>query len=73
MYVQFKVHIFLQSAKTNHNVEEVFFSIARDIKQRLSETENKSEVNMEILFGMILRCDSFSQVPCWWSAFVLSQ
>lgn len=58
MYVQFKVYTFVQSAKTNHNVEEVFFSIARDIKQRLSETENKSEVNMEVLFGMILRCES---------------
>ena len=37
--------IFLpQSAKTNLNVEQVFFSIARDIKQRLSETDSKPEV-----------------------------
>lgn len=33
-----------QSAKTNLNVEEVFFSIARDIKQRLSDTDTKQEV-----------------------------
>ncbi|KAL3579199.1 hypothetical protein D5086_020703 [Populus alba] len=34
---------FLQSAKTNLNVEEVFFSIARDIKQRISETDSRAE------------------------------
>lgn len=35
----------LQSAKTNLNVEEVFFSIARDIKQRLADTDSsKTEV-----------------------------
>jgi Ras-related protein Rab-8A len=33
-----------QSAKTNLNVEQVFFSIARDIKQRLAETDSKPEV-----------------------------
>ncbi|PKA51925.1 Ras-related protein RABE1c [Apostasia shenzhenica] len=32
-----------QSAKTNLNVEQVFFSIARDIKQRLAETDSKTE------------------------------
>lgn len=31
----------LQSAKTNMNVEEVFFSIARDIKQRLAESDSR--------------------------------
>lgn len=31
------------SAKTNLNVEQVFFSIARDIKQRLVETDAKAE------------------------------
>lgn len=36
----------LQSAKTNLNVEQVFFSIARDIKQRLAETDSKSEVRV---------------------------
>jgi len=35
----------LQSAKTNLNVEEVFFSIARDIKQRLADTDSKAEVS----------------------------
>ena len=35
----------LQSAKTNLNVEQVFFSIARDIKQMLAETDTKSEGN----------------------------
>lgn len=34
----------MQSAKTNLNVEEVFFSIAKDIKQRLAESDSKSEV-----------------------------
>lgn len=34
----------LQSAKTNMNVEEVFFSIAKDIKQRLAETDSRAEV-----------------------------
>lgn len=33
-----------QSAKTNLNVEDVFFCIARDIKQRLAETDSKPEV-----------------------------
>jgi GTPase SAR1 family protein len=28
----------MQSAKTNQNVEQVFFTMARDIKQRLTET-----------------------------------
>lgn len=32
-----------QSAKTNMNVEDVFFTIARDIKQRLAETDSKPE------------------------------
>lgn len=36
--------IVMQSAKTNLNVEEVFFSIARDIKQRLVDTDSKAEV-----------------------------
>jgi len=36
----------LQSAKTNLNVEQVFFSIARDIKQRLAETDSKPEVQI---------------------------
>ena len=31
------------SAKTNLNVEQVFFSIARDIKQRLADTDTRAE------------------------------
>jgi hypothetical protein len=38
----------LQSAKTNLNVEEVFFSIARDIKQRLADTDSRTEVQFEL-------------------------
>ncbi|RVW22236.1 Ras-related protein RABE1c [Vitis vinifera] len=34
---------FEQSAKTNFNVEQVFFSIARDIKQRIAESDSKAE------------------------------
>lgn len=42
LYVYIDEH--MQSAKTNMNVEEVFFSIARDIKQRLADTDSKAEV-----------------------------
>ncbi|GMH12305.1 hypothetical protein Nepgr_014146 [Nepenthes gracilis] len=34
---------FLKRAKTNLNVEEVFFSIAKDIKQRLADTDTRAE------------------------------
>ncbi|KAK4478583.1 hypothetical protein RD792_014069 [Penstemon davidsonii] len=40
---EYGIKFFETSAKTNLNVEEVFFSIARDIKQRLAETDSKSE------------------------------
>ncbi|KAG7030720.1 Ras-related protein RABE1c, partial [Cucurbita argyrosperma subsp. argyrosperma] len=40
---EYGIKFFETSAKTNMNVEEVFFSIARDIKQRLSDTDSKSE------------------------------
>ncbi|GFP82514.1 RAS-related protein rabe1c [Phtheirospermum japonicum] len=40
---EYGIKFFETSAKTNLNVEEVFFSIARDIKQRLSETDTKAE------------------------------
>ncbi|KAH0931933.1 hypothetical protein HID58_009050 [Brassica napus] len=36
-------HFTCQSAKTNLNVEEVFFSIAKDIKQRLTDTDSRAE------------------------------
>nr|GMC91819.1 ras-related protein RABE1c-like [Ipomoea batatas]GMC93669.1 ras-related protein RABE1c-like [Ipomoea batatas]GMC97518.1 ras-related protein RABE1c-like [Ipomoea batatas] len=40
---EYGIKFFETSAKTNMNVEEVFFSIARDIKQRLSESDSKAE------------------------------
>ncbi|KAG6417581.1 hypothetical protein SASPL_119765 [Salvia splendens] len=40
---EYGIKFFETSAKTNLNVEEVFFSIARDIKQRLSDTDTKAE------------------------------
>lgn len=43
-----------QSAKTNLNVEEVFFSIARDIKQRLAESDSKAET-VRLLIEFFLR------------------
>lgn len=43
--IEIKYHVF-QSAKTDLNVEQVFFSIARDIKQRLAETDSKAEVQI---------------------------
>lgn len=47
---------FLQSAKTNLNVEEVFFSIARDIKQRLSDSDtSRTEVSCPALVYLIFK------------------
>lgn len=43
-YVFNKEIMLMQSAKTNMNVDEVFFSIARDIKQRLADNDSKTEV-----------------------------
>ena len=40
---EYGIKFFETSAKTNMNVEEVFFSIARDIKQRLAESDNRAE------------------------------
>ncbi|XP_065623942.1 ras-related protein RABE1c isoform X2 [Quercus suber] len=40
---EYGIKFFETSAKTNLNVEEVFFSIARDIKRRLAETDSKVE------------------------------
>eukprot|EP00494_Astrolonche_serrata_P016956 UN17131 len=40
---EYGIQFFEASAKTNMNVEQVFFSIARDIKQRLSEADSKAE------------------------------
>ncbi|KAJ8760332.1 hypothetical protein K2173_011885 [Erythroxylum novogranatense] len=40
---EYSIKFFETSAKTNLNVEDVFFSIARDIKRRLAETDTKAE------------------------------
>ncbi|XP_039055154.1 ras-related protein RABE1c-like [Hibiscus syriacus] len=40
---EYGIKFFETSAKPNLNVEEVFFSIARDIKQRLTNTDAKAE------------------------------
>ncbi|KAG8044751.1 hypothetical protein GUJ93_ZPchr0079g2776 [Zizania palustris] len=40
---EYSIKFFETSAKMNLNVEQVFFSIARDIKQRLAETDSKPE------------------------------
>ena len=44
----------LQSAKTNLNVEEVFFSIGKDIKQRLADTDTRAEVRLYLRIIFIL-------------------
>ncbi|KAK2992909.1 hypothetical protein RJ640_024063 [Escallonia rubra] len=40
---EYGIKFFETSAKTNFNVEQVFFSIARDIKQRLADSDTKAE------------------------------
>ncbi|XP_031483245.1 ras-related protein RABE1c [Nymphaea colorata] len=40
---EYGIKFFETSAKTNFNVEQVFFSIARDIKQRLADSDSKVE------------------------------
>ncbi|XP_047171672.1 ras-related protein RABE1a [Vigna umbellata] len=40
---EYGIKFFETSAKTNMNVDEVFFSIARDIKQRLADNDSKTE------------------------------
>jgi Ras-related protein Rab-8A len=58
---EYGIKFFETSAKTNLNVEEVFFSIARDIKQRLADTDSKSEVLFWTFLLVILglSCDFF--------------
>ncbi|KAH7295078.1 hypothetical protein KP509_27G031300 [Ceratopteris richardii] len=40
---EYGLNFYETSAKTNMNVDNVFFTIARDIKQRLSEASTKTE------------------------------
>ncbi|KAF9624184.1 hypothetical protein IFM89_008122 [Coptis chinensis] len=40
---EYSIKFFETSAKTNLNAEQVFFSIARDIKQKLAESDSKVE------------------------------
>ncbi|KAL9266124.1 Ras-related protein [Drosera capensis] len=47
---EYGIKFFETSAKTNLNVEEVFFSIARDIKQRLADTDNSRPELVYALF-----------------------
>ncbi|GLT65069.1 hypothetical protein SLA2020_375210 [Shorea laevis] len=42
---EYGIKFFETSAKTNLNVEEVFFSIARDVKQRLADTDSMDELS----------------------------
>ncbi|KAE8702488.1 Ras-related protein RABE1e [Hibiscus syriacus] len=42
---EYGIKFFETSAKTNLNVEEVFFAIARDIKQRLADSDARVEPN----------------------------
>ncbi|CAG7862805.1 unnamed protein product [Brassica rapa] len=44
-----------KSAKTNLNVEEVFFLIAKDIKQRLTDTDSRAEDEKKCITGSF--CD----------------
>lgn len=52
---EFGIKFFETSAKTNMNVEDVFFTVARDIKQRLaSETDSKPEQSSKSAPGVNL-------------------
>ncbi|XP_059628173.1 ras-related protein RABE1a-like isoform X2 [Cornus florida] len=59
---EYGIKFFETSAKTNMNVEEVFFSIARDIKKRLAETDSKAEPQT-ITINKLDQAASSSQAP----------
>jgi len=50
----------MQSAKTNQNVEQVFFTMARDIKQRLTETVAAAT---EVAYVLMQLLSPFHQSP----------
>lgn len=60
MTLEFALIYGYQSAKTNMNVEDVFFTVARDIKQRLAETDSKPEVcltsSWKFIWGVLPVC-----------------
>ncbi|KAK9714027.1 hypothetical protein RND81_06G066500 [Saponaria officinalis] len=53
---EYGIKFFETSAKTNLNVEEVFFSIGRDIKQRLAESDSKVEAVRVLKNDLIFLC-----------------
>ncbi|KAL3753819.1 ras-related protein RABE1c isoform X2 [Eucalyptus grandis] len=60
---EYGIKFFETSAKTNLNVEEVFFSIARDIKQRLADNDTKSEPRAEFRINQPDQASGAAQAP----------
>jgi hypothetical protein len=56
----------MQSAKTNQNVEQVFFTVARDIKQRLTETVAAAAevaiLPLHMLYPHLIGCHVISHI-----------